>query len=46
LWGTVNGAWESGTRAAEAALRIVGGGPSEKKEKPKREERPKRRRRN
>jgi monoamine oxidase len=24
LWGTVNGAWESGTRAAEAALRSIG----------------------
>jgi monoamine oxidase len=23
-WGTVNGAWESGTRAAEAALRKLG----------------------
>ena len=24
LWGTVNGAWESGTRVAEAALRSIG----------------------
>jgi len=24
LWGTVNGAWESGERAAEAALRKLG----------------------
>jgi monoamine oxidase len=24
LWGTVNGAWESGNRAAEAALRFIG----------------------
>jgi hypothetical protein len=23
-WGTVNGAWESGTRAAEAMLRWIG----------------------
>jgi len=45
LWGTVNGAWESGTRAAEAALRLVGALPSETKEKPTRESRPKRRRR-
>jgi len=44
LWGTVNGAWESGTRAAEAALRLVGALPSETKEKPAREKRPKRRR--
>lgn len=25
LWGTVNGAWESGERAADAALRKIGG---------------------
>jgi monoamine oxidase len=43
LWGTVNGAWESGTRAAEAALRFVSG-VSKTNEKPAREERPKRRR--
>jgi monoamine oxidase len=30
LWGTVNGAWESGVRAAEAALRVVGGLPATK----------------
>jgi monoamine oxidase len=24
LWGTVGGAWESGTRAAERALRTIG----------------------
>ena len=24
LWGTVDGAWESGERAAEAALRKIG----------------------
>src|SRR4029079_1480966 len=45
LWGTVNGAWESGTRAAEGALRLIGALPSETKEKPTRESRPKRRRR-
>lgn len=45
LWGTVNGAWESGRRAAEAALRLIGALPSETKEKPGRESRPKRRRR-
>jgi monoamine oxidase len=28
LWGTVGGAWESGERAAEAALRLWGGAPS------------------
>ena len=28
LWGTVNGAWESGERAAEAALRLWGSAPS------------------
>jgi monoamine oxidase len=44
LWGTVNGAWDSGTRAAEAALRVVGGLPPVAKEKPERKEKPKRRR--
>ena len=44
LWGTVNGAWDSGTRAAEAAIRVVGGA-ADKKETPAREEKPKRRRR-
>jgi monoamine oxidase len=28
LWGTVGGAWESGERAADAALRLWGGAPS------------------
>jgi monoamine oxidase len=45
LWGTVNGAWESGTRAAEAALRVVGGLPASAKEKPTREEPSRKRRR-
>jgi monoamine oxidase len=45
LWGTVNGAWDSGTRAAEAALRVVGGLPAAAKEKPEREQKPKRRKR-
>jgi hypothetical protein len=46
LWGTVNGAWDSGTRAAEAALRVVAGSPAAAaKEKSQREEKPKRRRR-
>ena len=31
-WGTVNGAWESGERAAEAALRKIG--PLQEPEKP------------
>jgi monoamine oxidase len=35
LWGTVGGAWESGTRAAEAALRMIGA-LREPKEEPKR----------
>lgn len=43
LWGTVNGAWESGVRAAEAALRVVGGLPaaakSERDAKPSRKRR-------
>jgi hypothetical protein len=32
-WGTVNGAWETGQRAAEAALRQIGAlkGPDESK---------------
>ena len=45
LWGTVNGAWESGTRAAEAALRLIGALPAEAKQKPEREEKPRRKRR-
>ena len=36
LWGTVDGAWESGTRAAEAALRHIGGLKDEGEEKPAR----------
>jgi len=24
LWGTVNGAWESGERAADAVLKLIG----------------------
>jgi flavin-dependent amine oxidoreductase len=28
LWGTVDGAWESGERAAEAALRRIGALPA------------------
>ncbi len=42
-WGTVNGAWESGTRAAEAVLRRIGG-LREPVEKPVRNERRQRRR--
>ena len=45
LWGTVNGAWESGTRAAEAALRVDGGFPPATKTKPERETKPVRKRR-
>jgi monoamine oxidase len=45
LWGTVNGAWESGIRAAEAALRVVGGLPSSPKTKPEQESKPVRKRR-
>jgi monoamine oxidase len=45
LWGTVNGAWESGVRAAEAALRVVGGLPPATKTKPERETKPARKRR-
>ncbi|HYA05800.1 MAG TPA: FAD-dependent oxidoreductase [Xanthobacteraceae bacterium] len=39
LWGTVNGAWDSGERAAEAVLRRLGGvkeAPAEAEVKPKR----------
>jgi monoamine oxidase len=35
-WGTVGGAWESGTRAAEAALRKLGAIKDQKPEKPSR----------
>jgi monoamine oxidase len=34
LWGTVGGAWESGERAAEAALRRIGALPPEAKQQP------------
>jgi monoamine oxidase len=34
LWGTVGGAWESGERAAEAALRRIGALPPEPVEQP------------
>jgi monoamine oxidase len=40
LWGTVNGAWESGLRAAEAALRVVGGLPAAAQGKPERPAKP------
>lgn len=44
LWGTVNGAWESGERAADAALRKIGASkepaqPSASKHKPSRHDR-------
>jgi monoamine oxidase len=45
LWGTVNGAWESGVRAAEAVLRVVGGLPPAMKSKPEQESKPVRKRR-
>lgn len=46
LWGTVGGAWESGTRAAEAALRKMGAlrDPKEPEQKPGRTQRRRRRR--
>jgi monoamine oxidase len=45
LWGTVNGAWESGTRAADAALRVVAGlSQAKPPPAPKRKTRQKRRR--
>ncbi len=46
-WGTVGGAWESGTRAAEAALRRIGALKAPGEDKPVRRlrERPARRRR-
>jgi hypothetical protein len=34
LWGTVGGAWETGDRAAEAALRRIGALAPEVKEQP------------
>jgi monoamine oxidase len=42
LWGTIDGAWESGERAAEAALRRIG---ALKNPEPERETRPTKRRR-
>ena len=44
-WGTVNGAWESGERAADAALRKIGAVKNPEKPAPKRQERPRQRRR-
>lgn len=44
LWGTVNGAWDSGVRAAEAALRVVGGLPAAAKEKREPQSKPPRKR--
>jgi monoamine oxidase len=41
-WGTVNGAWESGERAAEAALRKLGALKETEKPAPKRQSQPKR----
>ncbi|HET7678796.1 MAG TPA: NAD(P)/FAD-dependent oxidoreductase [Xanthobacteraceae bacterium] len=41
-WGTVNGAWESGERAAEAALRKMGALKEPEKPAPKRQSQPKR----
>lgn len=35
-WGTVNGAWESGNRAAEAVLRKLGGAKDDTEDKPAR----------
>ncbi|HWM83406.1 MAG TPA: NAD(P)/FAD-dependent oxidoreductase [Pseudolabrys sp.] len=39
-WGTLGGAWESGTRAAEAALRKIGAIKDDKPEKPARRRKP------
>ena len=44
LWGTIDGAWESGERAAEAALRRIGGLKDAEPEAPARAPRPQRRR--
>jgi hypothetical protein len=43
LWGTVDGAWESGERAADAALRKIGALKDETVEAPARPARPSRR---
>lgn len=46
LWGTVGGAWESGERAAAAALRIFGIGPKPQAEpQPQQQRRPRRQQR-
>jgi monoamine oxidase len=44
LWGTIDGAWESGERAAEAALRRIGALKEAEPEAPARAPRPQRRR--
>lgn len=44
LWGTIDGAWESGERAAEAALRRIGALRDAEPEAPVRVQRPQRRR--
>lgn len=44
LWGTIDGAWESGERAAEAALRRIGALKGAEPEAPARAPRPQRRR--
>jgi monoamine oxidase len=43
LWGTIDGAWESGERAAEAALRRIGALKDAEPEAPVRVQRPQRR---
>lgn len=45
LWGTVGGAWESGERAAAAALRIFGIGIEPQPQRPQKPKRPQRRQR-
>jgi monoamine oxidase len=44
LWGTVDGAWDSGERAAEAALRRIGALKDAEPEQPKERQRSRRRR--
>jgi len=44
LWGTVNGAWESGNRAAEGALRLIGNIKDDKREPEPKRRTPRRRR--
>jgi monoamine oxidase len=41
-WGTVDGAWESGERAADAVLRHLGGAKEDEKKKPERRRRKRR----